>query len=189
MKRISLLLAILILSLGIYAQNMNEIKPPVAKKEPKVLKIHGYEITDNYAWLRSGKDDKGKVRKEVEDYLLAENAYTESVMGGTEDFQDALYKEMLSKIKQTDLSLPTKIGNYWYYTKTEEGKQYPIFARATKEDKSDEQITLDQNEMAKGYVYFSIAAYNISNDDNILAFSTDTTGYRQYTLQFKDLRT
>lgn len=189
MRKFSFLLAIIILSLGINAQNMNEIKPPVAKKEPKVLKIHGYEITDNYAWLRSSKDKAGKVRKEVEDYLLAENAYTESVMGGTKDFQDALYKEMLSKIKQTDLSLPTKIGNYWYYTKTEEGKQYPIFCRATKEDKSDEQITLDQNEMAKGYKYFAIGAYNISNDGNILAFSTDTTGYRQYTLQFKDLRT
>jgi oligopeptidase B len=189
MKKINLLLAILVFSLGINAQNMNDTKPPVAKKEPKVLKIHGYEIVDNYAWLRSSKDDKGKVRKEVEDYLLAENAYTESVMGGTKDFQDALYKEMLSKIKQTDLSLPTKIGNYWYYSKTEEGKQYPIFARATKEDKSDEQITLDQNEMAKGFQYFAIGAYNISNDGNILAFSTDTTGYRQYTLQFKDLRT
>lgn len=168
---------------------MNEIKPPVAKKEPKVLKIHGYEIVDNYAWIRSAKDDKGKVRPEVEEYLLAENVYTDSVMSGTKDFQDGLYKEMLSKIKQTDLSLPTKIGNYWYYSKTEEGKQYPIFARATKEDKSDERITLDQNEMAKGFGYFSIGAYNVSNDGNILAFSTDTTGYRQYTLQFKDLRT
>ena len=98
-------------------------------------------------------------------------------------------KKCSSKIKQTDLSLPTKIGNYWYYTKTEEGKQYPIFCRATKEDKSDEQVTLDQNEMAKGFKYFAIGAYNISNDGNILAFSTDTTGYRQYTLQFKDLRT
>ncbi|MCU0239715.1 MAG: prolyl oligopeptidase family serine peptidase, partial [Pyrinomonadaceae bacterium] len=170
----------------IIAQDM---KPPVAKKEPKVLKIHGYEITDNYAWLRSGKDEKGKVRKEVEDYLVEENKYTENFMAGTKDFQDALYKEMLGKIKQTDMSLPTKIGNYWYYTKTQEGKQYPIFCRSTKEDKSDEQVTLDQNEMAKGYQYFAIGAYNISDDGNILAFSTDTTGYRQYTLQFKDLRT
>ena len=95
MKKFSFLLAIFTLSLGIYAQNMNEIKPPVAKKEPKVLKIHGYEITDNYAWLRSSKDKAGKVRPEVEEYLVAENNYTESVMGGTKDFQDALYKEML----------------------------------------------------------------------------------------------
>jgi oligopeptidase B len=189
MKTISLLMAIFILSLGINGQNMNQIKPPVAKKEPKVLKIHGYEIVDNYSWLRSARDKDGKVRKEVEDYLVAENAYTDSIMNSTKDFQDALYTEMLAKIKQTDLSLPTKIGNYWYYTKTEEGKQYPIFVRATKEDKSDEQVTLDQNEMAKGYKYFAIGAYNISNDGNILAFSTDTNGYRQYTLQFKDLRT
>jgi oligopeptidase B len=132
MKTISLLMAIFILSLGINGQNMNQIKPPVAKKEPKVLKIHGYEIVDNYSWLRSARDKDGKVRKEVEDYLVAENAYTDSIMNSTKDFQDALYTEMLAKIKQTDLSLPTKIGNYWYYTKTEEGKQYPIFVRATK---------------------------------------------------------
>jgi oligopeptidase B len=170
----------------IVAQNMT---PPVAKKEPKVFKIHGYEITDNYAWIRSSKDEKGKVRPEVEDYLTAENKYTESIMGDTKVFQDNLYKEMLGKIKQTDLSLPTKIGNYWYYTKTEEGKQYPVYCRSTKEDKSDEQVTLDQNEMAKGLKYFAIGDYDVSDDGNILAFSTDTTGYRQYTLQFKDLRT
>jgi oligopeptidase B len=170
----------------IVAQNMT---PPIAKKEPKILKIHGYEITDNYAWIRSGKDEKGKVRPEVEDYLTAENKYTESIMGDTKDFQADLYKEMLGKIKQTDLSLPTKIGNFWYYAKTEEGKQYPIYCRSTKEDKSDEQVTLDQNEMAKGFKYFAIGDYDVSDDGNILAFSTDTTGYRQYTLQFKDLRT
>jgi oligopeptidase B len=170
----------------IIAQDM---KPPVAKKEPKVLKIHSYEITDNYAWLRSGKDKEGKVRPEVESYLVENNKFTENFMASTKDFQDTLYKEMLGKIKQTDMSLPTKIGNYWYYSKTEEGKQYPTFCRSTKEDKSDETVTLDQNEMAKDYKYFAIGAYNISDDGNILAFSTDTTGYRQYTLQFKDLRT
>jgi oligopeptidase B len=177
------------LGVGIYAQNMNELKPPVAKKEPKITKINGTELVDNYAWLRSNKDSNGKVRPEVEDYLVAENNYTTAVMKPTEGFQKTLYDEMLSKIKQTDLSLPTKTGNFWYYNKTEEGKQYPIYCRSTKEDKADEKIIFDQNEMAKGHQFYSLAEFSVSDDGNILAFSYDMTGYRQYTLQFKDLRT
>jgi oligopeptidase B len=164
----------------IIAQNMT---PPIAAKQPKVLKIHGYELTDNYFWLRDKKNP------EVIKYLEAENAYTEADMGSSKEFQDNLYKEMLGKIKQTDLSLPNKIGNYWYYSKTAEGKQYPTYCRSTKEDKSDEVIILDQNEMAKGLKYYAIGAFSVSDDGNMLAFSTDSTGYRQYTLQFKDLRT
>jgi oligopeptidase B len=190
MKNLFCILAtVIIIVIGntiIVAQNMT---PPIAKKEPKVLKIHGYEITDNYSWLRSSKDKSGEVRKEVKDYLIAENTYTEANMASTKEFQDNLYKEMLGKIKQTDLSLPTKIGKYWYYNKTEEGKQYPTYCRSTKADKSDEVVILDQNAMAKDLKYFAIGAFNVSDDGNILAFSTDTTGYRQYTLQFKDLTT
>ncbi len=164
----------------IIAQNMT---PPTAAKKPKVLKIHGYELTDNYFWLRE------KSNPEVIKYLEAENTYTEANMASTKEFQDNLYKEMLGKIKQTDLSLPNKIGNYWYYTKTQEGKQYPTYCRSSKEDKSDETVILDQNEMAKGFKYYAIGTFNVSDDGNMLAFSTDTTGYRQYTLQFKDLLT
>ena len=86
-------------------------------------------------------------------------------MADTKDFQDALYKEMIGKIKQTDMSLPTKIGNYWYYNQTEEGKQYPIYCRSTKEDKSDETVTLDQTKW--DCKYLAIGAYNISDDGNI----------------------
>src|SRR3990170_3119233 len=99
----------------------DDMKPPIAKKVPKVLKIHGYEITDNYAWLR----DRGeKKNPEVIKYLEEENAYTESHMGKHKPFVDSLYKEMLGRIKQTDITVPYKLGSHWYFTRTEEGKQY-----------------------------------------------------------------
>ena len=162
------------------------MKPPVAKKEPKILKIHGYEITDNYAWLR---DRNEKKNPEIISYLEAENKYTESFMNPHKAFAENLYKEMLGRIKQTDLSVPYRLGDYWYFTKTEEGKQYPTYLRSKTKDGKDAQVLLDQNEMAKEHKYFAIGSFDVSDDGNLLAFSTDTTGYRQYTLQVKDLRT
>jgi oligopeptidase B len=162
------------------------MSPPIAKKVPKVLKIHGYEIADNYAWLRDRAEKKDPA---IIDYLTAENTYTESFMGQHQPFVDALYKEMLGRIKQTDLSVPVKMGEWWYFNKTEEGKQYPTFLRSKTKDGANPEVLLDQNEMAKGYKYFAIGAFEPSDDGNMLAFSTDTTGYRQYTLQVKDLRT
>jgi oligopeptidase B len=162
------------------------IKPPVAKKDPKVLKIHGYEITDNYGWLRDREKDKNP---EIINHLKAENAYTEAHMGPHKAFVDALYNEMLGRIKQTDLSVPVKLGNYWYFNRTEEGKQYPTYFRSKTRDGKDAELLLDQNEMAKGYEFFSIGAFEPSDDGTMLLFSTDTTGYRQYTMQIKDLRT
>ena len=183
-------LAAAILAVGLLPNAMfsqtEQIKPPVAKKEPKVLKIHGYEIVDNYAWLRDRSDNKNP---EIVKYLEAENAYTESFMGQHKAFADNLYKEMLGRIKQTDTSVPYKLGDYWYFNKTEEGKQYPVYFRSKNKDLSSPELLLDQNEMAKGYKYFAIAEFSPSDDGNLLAFSTDTTGYRQYTLQIKDLRT
>jgi oligopeptidase B len=168
------------------AASSTEMKPPIAKKVPKIFKIHGYEITDNYAWLRDRNEKKDP---EIIKYLEAENAFTESHMGKHKPFADALYKEMLGRIKQTDLSVPVKMGEYWYFTKTEEGKQYPTYLRSRSKDGRDAVVLLDQNEMAKGHKYFAIGAFEPSDDGNLLAFSTDTTGYRQYTLQIKDLRT
>ncbi len=163
-----------------------DMKPPVAKKEPKVLKIHGYEITDNYAWLRDRNEKKSP---EILDYLNAENAYTENFMKPHQPFADNLYREMIGRIKQTDLSVPYKLGNYWYFTRTEEGKQYPTYLRSKTKDGKDAEVLLDQNAMAEGFKYFAIGDFDVSDDGNLLAFSTDTTGYRQYTLQIKDLRT
>ncbi len=163
-----------------------DMKPPIAKKEPHVLKIHGYELTDNYAWMRDRNEEKNP---EIINYLNAENTYTDSFMNPHKAFVDNLYEEMIGRIKQTDLSVPYKLGKFWYYSKTEEGKQYPVYVRAKTRDGKGEQILLDQNEMAKGFEYFSIGEFDLSEDGNFLAFSTDTTGYRQYTLQIKDLKT
>ncbi|MBP6002847.1 MAG: S9 family peptidase [Pyrinomonadaceae bacterium] len=163
-----------------------DMKAPIAKKEPKVLKIHGYELIDNYAWLRDRNDKKDPA---VISYLEDNNKHTESFMGQHKGFSESLYNEMLGRIKQTDTSVPYKKGGWWYFVKTEEGKQYPTYLRGKAKDGSDAVVLLDQNEMAKGLKYFSIAEFDVSDDGNILAFSTDSTGYRQYTLQFKDLRT
>lgn len=164
-----------------------DMKPPVAKKVPKVLKIHGYEITDNYAWIR----DRGEKAKapEVMKYLEEENAYTEAYMGQHKGLADTLYKEMLGRIKQTDSSVPYKLGNYWYFTKTEEGKQYRTWLRSKTKDGADPELLLDQNKMAEGFKFFSISNFEPSDDGNLLAYAVDTTGYRQYTLQIKDLKT
>jgi oligopeptidase B len=186
--KVSLCLALLfvVIVIGntdIVAQDM---KPPIAKKVPKVLKIHGYEITDNYGWLRDRNKDKDPA---IIDYLNAENAYTNSFMDPHKPFMDALYNEMLGRIRQTDLSVPYKLGNYWYFTKTEEGKQYPTYLRSKTQDGQDAEVLLDQNAMAAGFKFFAIGDFSPSDDGNLLAFATDTTGYRQYMLQIKDLRT
>ena len=179
-----LFIIIVIGNLVIVAQP--DMKPPVAKKVPKVLKIHGYEITDNYSWLRDRNEKKDPA---VLDYLNAENAYTETFMGKHKGFADELYKEMLGRIKQTDVSVPYKLGVYWYFTRTEEGKQYPTYLRSKTKDGADAVVLLDQNAMAEGLKYFAIGDFSPSDDGNLLAYSTDTTGYRQYTLHIKDLRT
>src|SRR5438477_7015350 len=105
--------------LGLVRAQTTDIKPPVAKQVPKITELHGDKLVDNYFWLRQKKDP------EVIKYLEAENAYTAAVMKPTEPLQEKLYKEFLSRIKQTDLSVPVRLGVYWYYSRTEEGKQYP----------------------------------------------------------------
>ncbi len=164
----------------------DNMKAPVAKKVPKVLKIHGYEVVDNYAWLRDRNDKKDP---EVIKYLEENNAYTETFTGKNKGFVDDLYKEMLGRIKQTDQSVPYKFGDFWYFTKTEEGKQYPTYLRGKSKDGSDAVVLLDQNAMAAGFKYFAIGDFAPSDDGNYLAFATDTTGYRQYTLHIKNLKT
>jgi oligopeptidase B len=157
-------------------------KPPVAKQIPKTTVLHGDTRVDNYDWLR------GKSKPEVIDYLEAENAYTKAVMKPTESFQEALYKEMLSHIKQTDLSVPYRLGGYHYYSRTEQGKQYPILCRKRGSLEAAEEIYLDLNELAKGQKFLGLGATAISDDGNLLAYATDVTGFRQYTLHVKDLR-
>jgi oligopeptidase B len=161
--------------------SVSSLGPPRAKKIPHKSEIHGATRIDDYAWLRD-KDDPG-----VAEYLRAENAYAEAALE-SQDVQ-RLYDEMLSHVKQTDLDVPYRLGEYFYYSRTEEGKQYPIFARKRGSIEGPEQVTLDLNLLAEGRPYLGLGAYQVSDDGNLLAYSIDTTGYRQYTLHVRDLRT
>ncbi len=171
------------------AQTTQNLQPPVAKKQSKLVEINGDKLTDDYFWMRE------KTNPEVISYLEAENAYTDAMTKGLNNFQDVLYKEILGRIKQTDLSVPYRLGDYFYYSRTEEGKQYPINCRKRAASdlklKADakEEVILDLNKLAEGLKFFSVGAFAISDDGNLLAYSTDTTGFRQYTLHVKNLRT
>ena len=157
--------------------------PPVAKKVPHVSEVNGHKMVDNYFWLRD------KPNPEVRAYLEAENAYTEAVMKPTEGFQKKLYAEMLGRIKETDVEVPYREGEYFYYVRTEAGKQYPIRCRRKASMDAPEEVLLDVNELAKGQAFMSIAAFAVSPDGNQLAYSYDNTGFRQFTLAVKDLQT
>lgn len=157
--------------------------PPAAKKVPHTTKIHGYTLVDDYFWMRE------KANPDVIAHLEAENAYTERVMAPTKGLQETLYKEMLGRIKQTDLSVPSRVGDYFYYSRTEEGRQYPFMCRRKGSMEGPEELLLDLNQLAEGKKYLGLGVYVVSDDHNWLAYSTDTNGYRQYTLYVKDLRT
>jgi oligopeptidase B len=161
----------------------NQPRPPVVKKIPRITQIHGETRADDYFWLRE------KNNPAAMEYLKTENAYADAIMESTKGFREALYKEMLARIKETDLEVPYKQGEYFYYTRTEQGKQYPIFCRRKGSVKASEEVTLDLNQMAKGYPFFSVGGYDVSDNGDLLAYSTDTTGFRQYELHVKDLRT
>ncbi len=156
---------------------------PVARKAPRITEIHGDRLVDDYSWLRE------KSNPEVAAYLEDENAYTAAMMKPTVALQEALYKEMLGHIKETDLSVPYKDGAHFYYARTEEGKQYPIYCRKRGSLDAAEEVTLDVNELARGEAFMDVGAYRVSDDGDLLAYTTDNTGYRQYTLVVKDLRT
>ncbi|HEY1575493.1 MAG TPA: S9 family peptidase [Terracidiphilus sp.] len=160
--------------------------PPVARKDHRETTHHGITLTDDYAWLRD------KDAPEVTAYLNAENAYSEALTADLAPLRDQLYNEMLSHIKQTDESAPYREGDWWYYIRTEEGKQYSIFCRrsgSATAPEGSEQIILDGNQLAEGQAFFSIGATDISDDGRYLAYTTDLTGFRQYTLHIKDLET
>ena len=165
-----------------FAQS-NALRAPMTEKKTKTTKIHDDTMIDEYFWLRE------KSNPEVIAHLEAENAYSEAMMKPTAALQDKLYKEMVGHIKETDVTVPYSWNGYFYYSRTEQGKQYPINCRKKGSRDAKEEVVLDQNEMAKGLKFFSVGAFVPSDDGNLLAYSTDTTGYRQYKLQIKDLRT
>jgi oligopeptidase B len=176
-------LGITILALAIPAMSQTPVSPPTAKRVEHREERHGATVMDQYFWLRE------KSNPEVIQYLEAENAYTDAMSKDIKPFEDALYKEMLGRIKQTDLTVPVRRGEYLYYSRTEEGKQYPIQCRKKGGMDASEEVLLDQNELAKGLKFLSLGAFAVSNDQQLLAYTTDSTGFRQYKLYVKDLRT
>ncbi len=158
-------------------------QPPVAKKVPKELSIHGDTRIDNYYWMNQREDP------EVIAYLNAENDYTQKRLAHTGDLQQELYGEIVGRIKQTDASVPFKDDGYWYYTRYEEGKEYPIYARKKGSLEAIEEVMLNANERAEGQNYYVAAGMNVSPNNQLLAFGEDTVSRRKYTLRFKNLQT
>src|SRR5260370_10067563 len=158
-------------------------KPPIARREPMEHALHGDRRVDHYAWLRD------KQNPEVIAYMEDENAYTDVILKPTDPFQEKLYQEMLGRILQTDLSVPYKLRGYLYFTRTEEGKQYAGQSRRRDAEGSAEELLLDLNLLAEGHSFLGLGSFEVSEDKHLLAYSRDTSGFRQYVLQVKGLRT
>jgi len=157
--------------------------PPAAERRPHVDTLFGDVRSDDYFWLRQKTDPS------VRAYLEAENAYADQVMAPIAPLRETLYREMLGRIRQTDLSVPYREGGFYNYTRTEEGKQYPIYCRKRGSLDEPEEVLLDLNQLAVGQTFMGLGAFRVSDDGNLLAYSLDTTGFRQYALFVKDLRT
>ena len=157
------------------------MEPPSAAKKPKELTQHGHTRIDPYYWLRE------RDNPEVIAYLEAENAYREAVMKSTEPLQEKLFEEMVGRIKQDDASVPYLENGYYYYTRYEEGKEYPIYCRKKGSLEAEEEILADVNELARGHDYYHVGGLSVSPDNRFLAIGIDTVSRRKYTLRIKDL--
>ena len=190
-KKIPLLLASLTLAFGgpAAAADSAAANAPVAAKSAWQETRHGEVVTDDYRWLQK------KEKPEVIAHLEAENAYTAARTANIAPLADKLYAEIKGRMQEVDLSVPTRRGDYFYYNRFEAGKQYPINARRRAgakmayDDKAPEEILLDQNVLAEGQKFFALAHLSVSPDNTLMMYATDTTGYRQYKLQVKDLKT
>lgn len=164
-------------------QTPEGVKPPAVEKESREFITHGDKRIDDYYWLNQRDNPK------VLNYLKAENAYLDTMMSGTKELREKLFKEMKSRIKEKDESLPYKDNGYWYYSRFEEGKQYPVFCRKKETLQAPEEIILDQNKMAEGFKYYSIGGRSVSDNNELLAFTVDSVSRRLYGLQIKNLLT
>jgi oligopeptidase B len=177
-------------------ENGGELRAPVAERHAVEHVLHGDRRIDEYGWLKH-KDDPRVIA-----YLREENAYTDAILKPTEELQETLYQEMLGRILQTDLSVPYRLRGFSYYSRTEEGKQYLIHCRKVESSEptvdssqfgerqgQDEEVLLDLNVLAEGHSFLGLGIFEVSDDNRLLAFATDTTGFQQYDLQLKDLRT
>lgn len=162
---------------------------PVAARTAWQETRHGTVVTDDYRWLQKKTDPA------VIAYLNAENAYTAAVTAPIQPLADKIYAEVKGRMQDVDLSVPARIGNFYYYTRTEAGKQYPLNCRrpvgahGAYDAGAAEEILLDQNQLADGHTFFAVRAFAVSPNEQLLAYTTDTTGFRQYDLHVKDLKT
>jgi oligopeptidase B len=160
-----------------------KIVPPIAKIIPKTLEKHGDVRIDNYYWLNDRENP------EVIDYLNKENDYYQKSTAHTKQFQAILFEEMKARIKEDDQSVPYFYNGYWYITRFEIGKGYPIYARKKQSLEAEEEILFDCNEMAKDHAYFKLTGLSVSDDNKWISFGVDTVSRRQYTIQIKNLET
>ncbi|MGB5697195.1 MAG: S9 family peptidase [Polyangiales bacterium] len=187
MRLLLVLLSLALVSCGGAARPAAEVQrrdglPPVAPRHPHSVTIHGDTRVDEYSWLRD------KQSAEVTSYLNAENAYADALMAPTRELQQTLYEEIVGRIQETDQSAPYRKGEFEYFHRTEEGKQYPIYCRRVPGKPDTEQVLLDMNALARGVPFLGLGVYEVSPDGRYLAFSLDETGFRDYTLRVKDLR-
>jgi len=171
-----------------------QVSTPIAEKKDSLLEVHGDTRRDPYFWMRltdeqKNADSSDAQTQKVLDYLTAENEYKTSILQSTDSMQKVLYNEIVSRIKQTDESVPYFKNGYWYYTRYEEGKDYPIYCRKIKTLDNEEQVLLNVNEMAEGFSYFSVSGLQVSPDNKTLAYGVDTLSRRIYTINFKNLET
>ena len=176
------------------SQEENSAHPPTPEKIPYELTAHGATRIDNYYWMKLSEDQKNAQSKDeqtqrVLNYLDAENSYLNARLKHTEKLQEKLYNEMVGRIKQDDESVPYRDNGYWYYTRYEHGKEYPVYCRKKESLAAREEIILNVNEMAEGYTYFNVRGFKVSEDNNLVAYGVDTVSRRRYTLYLKDLRT
>lgn len=171
-----------------------DISTPTAEKKPTTLSKHGDDRVDNYYWMKLSDAQKAEETPDAQtqkvlNYLNAENDYTEAMTAHLTSFEDTLYKEIVGRIKQTDMSVPYKDNGYYYITRYEEGKEYPIHARKKGNLDAAEEIMLNVNELADGYEYYAASGLNVSPNNKVLAYGEDKVSRRQYTLRFKNLET
>ncbi len=162
-------------------KDMIALETPVVRKITKELEKHGDRRKDDYYWLNDRENP------EVISYLEQENSYYNTLTSHTKDFQNLLFEEIRSRIKEDDSSVPYKKNGYWYFTRFENGKEYPIFSRRNERENASDEIIFDGNEMAKGHEYFNLGGLSVSPDNNFAAFGVDTVSRRQYHIQIKNL--
>ncbi len=190
LKPRALLLPSLLVLLAACAEQQELSPPPPAGPQPPVASVHPFEVQsangvriDNYYWLR----DDSRTRPEVLNYLKAENAYYAQMTAHTKDLEETLYKEIIGRIKQDDSTVPAKYKHYFYYTRYEQGQEYPVYARRKGSTEAPEQVMVDGNANAKGHDFYQVGGQEISPNEQLLAYAEDTVGRRQFTIRVKDL--